>query len=339
MGGVQNKIQSLSSSVGNDLASVKNTKSVASPPAETDFVSTWKTDNTSTGSSNNNQVRLPLLSTGTYNMTVDWGDGNSDVITVWNQAETTHTYSSIGTYTVRVSGTFQGLDFAPSASSTSTDRFKILSVSRWGVFRPINPTIGGGVFRNCPNLTLTSVADVLNMSLATSMFGMFAGCTSLTTVNLMNSWDVSTITNMANTFFGATNFNQDISNWDVSNVTAFNAIFQNCTNFNQNIGGWDVSSGQSFANMFRTATAFNQNIGSWDVSNSTSFTGFMTSKTNLDYSTSNLDAIYNGWSLLTFVTSGLVMGFGTIKYTAAGSAGRLILTSAPNNFTITDGGI
>lgn len=37
------------------------------------------------------QYKLGLYSTGTYNFTVNWGDGSADdVITTWNQAETTH---------------------------------------------------------------------------------------------------------------------------------------------------------------------------------------------------------------------------------------------------------
>jgi len=65
---------------------------------------------------------------------------------------------------------------------------------------------------------------------------------------------------------------------------------------------------------------------------------FMTYKTNLDFSTTNLDAIYNGWSLLTLQPN-LTVNFGTIKYTSAGAAGKAILTGSPNNWTIIDGGI
>ena len=68
------------------------------------------------------------------------------------------------------------------------------------------------------------------------------------------------------------------------------------------------------------------------------FTNFMSGKTNLNYSTTNLNAIYNGWSLLT-LNPNLNINFGTIKYTAAGQAGKNILTGSPNNWTITDGGI
>jgi hypothetical protein len=65
---------------------------------------------------------------------------------------------------------------------------------------------------------------------------------------------------------------------------------------------------------------------------------YLAGKTDLNYSSANLDAIYNGWSLLT-VQPNLTINFGTIKYTLAGQAGKNILTGAPQNWTITDGGI
>ena len=37
-------------------------------------------------------------------MLVDWGDGSSDVITSYNQAEKLHTYSIGGEYQVKISG-------------------------------------------------------------------------------------------------------------------------------------------------------------------------------------------------------------------------------------------
>ena len=90
--------------------------------------------------------------------------------------------------------------------------------------------------------------------------------------------------------------------------------------------------------MFGSSFAFNQPIGNWNVSNVTNFTNFMLNKTAANYSTTNLNSIYNNWSLLT-LNPNLNINFGTIKYTSAGQAGKNILTGAPNNWTITDGGI
>jgi surface protein len=115
-------------------------------------------------------------------------------------------------------------------------------------------------------------------------------------------------------------------------------MFQGATSFNQPVRDWDVSNVTNMTQMFASATAFNQPIGDWDVSNVTNFGGFMTNKNPTNYSATNLDAIYNGWSQLTLQPN-LTANFGSIKYTAASQAGRNILTGAPNNWEITDGGI
>jgi len=145
--------------------------------------------------------------------------------------------------------------------------------------------------------------------------------------------------NMQVMFNFATAFNQNISTWNVSNVTNFSNMFRNAVSFNQPIGSWNVSSAQNMNQMFQSATAFNQNIGSWNISNVTLFTNFMLGKGFGNYSSANLDAIYNGWSLLTVQPNLLNVNFGTIKYTLAGQAGKNILAGAPNNWQIFDGGI
>ena len=45
------------------------------------FISVWNTTLTSSGSSSSNQVKLPLIFSGTYNFLIKWGDGNQDTIT------------------------------------------------------------------------------------------------------------------------------------------------------------------------------------------------------------------------------------------------------------------
>jgi surface protein len=175
----------------------------------------------------------------------------------------------------------------------------------------------------------------------TSMFGMFNA--SLFNQNIGN-WDVSNVTNFGGMFLG-TPFNNggspSISGWSINtsinNISMY--IMFGFSSFNQPIGSWNVSKVTSMSEMFRSAFSFNQNIGGWNVSGVTIFSNFMQSKTFSDFSTTNLDAIYNGWSTLPSLQPLININFGTIKYTAAGSAGKAILQGPPNNWSISDGGI
>lgn len=319
------------------------------------FVSTWKTNNLSSGSSTATQVKLPLVSTGSYNFVVEWGDGTQSVITTWNQAQVTKTYSVAGTYTITIKGICIGWCFDDGG-----DKLKLLSIQAFGVLRIGN---SGNYFKGCSNLTLISVSDILDLTGTTSLKGLFFGCSALTTVNLMSNWNVSSIINLQEMVALATNFNQNIGSWNVSNVTNMSAMFfsaqkfnQNITNwamsnvltcqnmfvdaqrFNQPIGVWLLGACVNFGGMFSSAIDFNQNIGNWNVSNGMNFLNFMSGKTLSTFSASNLDAIYNGWSTSP-IKPGISITFGTAKYTAASAAGRAILTGAPNNWVITDGGI
>ena len=78
------------------------------------FITSWKTDNI--GISNDNQITLPLISTGNYNFYVDWGDGSGNTITTYNQPEITHTYASASTYTVTISGICKSFRFIDDVS-------------------------------------------------------------------------------------------------------------------------------------------------------------------------------------------------------------------------------
>jgi surface protein len=179
-------------------------------------------------------------------------------------------------------------------------------------------------------------------SLVTSMFGMF-NANSNFNQNIGN-WNVSKVNDFGEMFLGSGSFNNggspSISGWTIntsSNVSMY-FMFRAANLFNQPIGSWNVSKVNIMESMFHGATNFNQNIGGWNVSGVTNFTNFMTLKTFSDYSTTNLNAIYNGWSSLPTLQSGININFGTIKYTAGGSAGKAILTGT-YGWTITDGGI
>ena len=210
---------------------------------------------------------------------------------------TTHTYTASGTYTVIIDGVCTGWDFGKSSTGGN-----ITSVVHWGQVQNVN-------FGFCPNLDLSSVSDIIDLT-GTEFNQIFRDCSSLTTINRINEWDTSAVTTMS-------------------------AMFSDCSLFNQALS-FDTSAVTNMNSMFRDAPAFDQNIGTWDVANVANFTNFMTGKTPATFSTTNLDAIYNGWSTQA-VQSSLNIDFGTAEYTAAATAGRLILTGTAG-WTITDGG-
>jgi surface protein len=253
-----------------------------------EFISIWKTDNP--GTSTSTQVTLPLVNTGTYNMLVDWGDGTQDTITVWNQAERTHTYATAGTYTITIKGVCRGFQFAFGG-----DRRKLLDISQYGILNLSTDS----AFWGCTNFNATATdAPIIS---TTSFNRMFESCVNFN--GNVGNWNTSNVTSMQQTFQGASIFNQYIGNWNTSNVTNMTWMFGEAREFDQNIGGWDVSNvttmnaanaGMFFginmkfnnggsplinnwniskiinlSQMFRGCFRFNQPIGNWNTSNVT----------------------------------------------------------------------
>lgn len=325
--------------------------STPTPPPSGDFL--INTENTIEGiTTNDNQFQLPLTNTGAINFTIDWGDGTSNIITSWNQAETLHTYATPGQYYITItSGIIKGWSF-----NGNGDAVKLIEIFNWEIWN-INTTSS---FYGCSNLvssaTNAPIISTTNLSETFYQCSLFNGP--------VNSWDVSGVTNMSNMFseallfnqpldnwnvslvenmsymfFSATLFNQSLNSWNVSNVTNMLAMFNVAISFNQPLNNWDVSSVTNMNGMFfGDLMTFNQNIGGWDVSNVTSFGTFLDGASPTSFSPSNLNAIYNGWSQLN-VQPNITVSFGVAKYTAAGAAGRAILTNAPKSWTITDGGL
>jgi surface protein len=241
-------------------------------------------------------------------------------------------------------------------------------INNWAINTVSNVTMGN-MFVNASNFNMP--ISNWNMTKVNNTAGMFNG-TTLFNQPLAN-WEragstTGNITTMQSMFQGAYAFNQNIGNWNVNKVTIFQQMFQGIgfnnggssdingwninTNasvnmqsmfnssgaFNQPLNSWNTSEVTNMNSMFSNAPAFNQNIGSWNVSNVTNFASFMSLKTPATFSTTNLDAIYNGWSSRA-VKPNISIAFGTAKYTAAGTPGKNILIGSPNNWTITDGGI
>jgi surface protein len=245
----------------NSQGSVKSTSNFFTIRNSFDFV--VKTDNISTGSSTAAQFKLPFVSNGIYNCTVYWGDGTSDIITAWDQAQTTHTYATAGTYNVSITGTCNGWRFANAG-----DRLKLLSVGWWGVDFRLGAT--DRQFDNCANLDLSKVRDVLDLTGTTSFTSLFFGNGSLTKINRVNEWDTSNITSLQSTFLFCFNFNDNLGNWNTSNVTNMDSTFRGQGIFNDaGVGNWDTGKVTTMFRMFEDKNRFNQDLGNWNTSNVT----------------------------------------------------------------------
>ncbi|NER14147.1 BspA family leucine-rich repeat surface protein [Leptobacterium flavescens] len=228
------------------------------------FTSTWET------TSAYEKIRLPLVETGSYNFTVDWGDGVTNRITSWNQGAVTHIYARPGSYTITISGEIDGWSF-----KDNDDREKITEISSWG---PLRLGKNGGQFYKCTNLRITA-PDPLNTSEVISFKDTFRE--TATAIPGIENWDTSHATNMRK-MFSDTNFNQNIGNWDVSMVTDMTDMFANNSSFNQDIGSWDVGNVTDMKHMFFGAAKFDQDIGNWNTAKVTSMEGMFHGATDFN---------------------------------------------------------
>lgn len=131
------------------------------------FVSTWQTANA--GTSDSNQITIPLAN-ATTDCTIYWGDGNSDDITAYDQAELTHTYTVPGEYRVEIQGTFGSFNF-----NNGGDKLKLIRIDRWGAN---SFTTFENMFYGCANMSI-SAPDTPESSTVVTMDSAFRDCTKL----------------------------------------------------------------------------------------------------------------------------------------------------------------
>jgi surface protein len=212
-----------------DITYNYSTCNIIVPAIPVSFISLWNTSKMSLGSSNSNQIALPLESSGSYNFTIDWGDGNTDTITTWNQSEVTHTYASEGEYIINITGEIRGFRF-----NNFGDRNKILDVMQWG---DLNFGNNGAYFRGA-NYFNSSATDSPDLSGTTSFSSFFEYAFNFN--GNISNWDTKEVTSMDRTFFLATSFNQDLSSWNTSSVNNMEEMFLGADSFNQDLSSWNV---------------------------------------------------------------------------------------------------
>ena len=321
-------------------------------PSSPDFVFT--VDTTNAGSAADTIV-LPLLSGGTYSGTIDWGDSSTSSLSYANRS---HTYASGGTYTITISGTIEGWQFANGG-----DKAKITDISNFG-----NLTITTALaFQGCSNMTITA-ADVPIIA-TTSLQGFMQLCSSVTTFSGVSDMDTSLVTNFDNAFSGMTNFNQNMNGLDISaatNLTSMLRLNPNFTNdgvsldwvntnnvimrnaFRDNAYNGTIDFGQTVTDLGLTLynnDAFDTSLAGLDITSLSYAFAFMQAATGM--STANYDATLIDWEsqLQAAYPSGagypytININFGGSQFTSGG-AGETAKNSLVTNFgwTISDGG-
>lgn len=232
------------------------------------------------------------------------------------------------------------------ASNTSFNQ----NLSTWDVSNVVNFS---SIFSGC---TSFNVSLNWNCDAAQNMSSMFRLCTSMnvpqqlnntynvtTMYNMFNSCyafnhnvtlDVASVVDMSFMFFNCYVFNGTLTfNNSIGALTNVVRMFENCFAFNKPIN-FDTSNVTTMQRFIYPGSVYNQSLATIDVRSCTNFTQAFPST----LSPTNMDATYNAWALLP-VQPNQTVDFGGANYTAAGQAGRDTLTNAPNNWTITDGGV
>ena len=110
--------------------------------------------------------------TGTYNCTVDWGDGTAP--TTHTTGALVHTYTTAGLHQISITGQYNGLYI-----SYGTDRNKLISVDDWGT---VGFTSMNSAFTGCNNLASLPQGAITGAGNVTGFTGCFYECKSLTSI-------------------------------------------------------------------------------------------------------------------------------------------------------------
>ena len=287
------------------------------------FMTTWKT------AVANDTITIPTTGgseASDYDFWINWGDNTPPENVTSDDPNPSHTYTTIDTFTVKITGTFPHFYL----NNKDSIKAKLLSVEKWG---GIAWESMASMFHGASNLMINAT-DTPDLSSVTDMSSMFSGVTSFN--QDIGGWNVSSVEDMGAMFLSTTAFNQDISSWNVSSVEDMGAMFFGATAFNQDISSWNVSSVTDMDSMFFDATAFNQDISSWNVS---SVTGMDSMLNGSSLSTYHYEELLIAWDKLE-LQKDVVFGAAGKQYRVRAKAAHDSLTSPTNhNWTITDAGL
>lgn len=262
---------------------------------DTAFVTVWQTDATTTHGdafTDDHTIVLPLVAGGTYDLTVDWGDGTTSKVTSHSDPDRTHEYASPGTYVVVLRGELDGWHFEHicrvedegHCPISTTDAHKLREIRQWGTFHfGTTP----GAFEHCSALVITA-EDMPDLSPPSSLAQAFKGCESLTQTSVFDDWDVGQVTSLREMFRDAQSFEADLSGWNTANAVDLAGMFQDAYAFNSDLSAWDTGNVVDFSAMFAGAQSFTGDLSTWDTSSAVNMNFFF-------YGASSFDADLSFW--------------------------------------------
>jgi surface protein len=295
-------------------------------PYGTDFVMTITT------TSADETFTIPCQNFGTFDASIDWGDGSFSGITAYDDAGLAHTFASAGDHTIRISGSFPNIYFNNGGDRLKVTRVDNLGNVGWATFER--------AFFGCSNMTSFAGGNT-DTSAVTSMDVMFYNCSSLTSLDLSN-FDTSAVTNMSEMFYNCSSLTSlDVSSFDTSVVTSMAVMFRYCSSLTSlDVSGFNTSAVTGMARMFADCSSLTDVIGveNFDIEgldNTNDLKEFMFGVT---LPTARYDALLVNWDAQE-PFDGMSPNFGNSKYTAnsAAAAARANLISN-DGWTITDGG-
>ena len=203
---------------GNSCISLSNYASIpgewGGPYSASTFITTWNITADS--------FTLPLYSSGTYDCTIDWGDGSTSEVTSYDDTDKTHTYASSGTYDISISGTFSSI----YVNNSNTVATLLTAVKQWG---DTGMDYFSYAFYGCSNLA--SLPDGSMPAAGTDFTYCFKGCSSLTAIPAGLFDHNTAATNFICCFSGCSSLTAIPTGLFAANTAAtnFSACFNGCT--------------------------------------------------------------------------------------------------------------
>jgi surface protein len=238
---------------------------------------------------------------GDVNVSIDWGD-NTPASVATTAGVVSHTYATVGQYTITVSGTLTGFgqeidenffdnppvpllgaEYLTAVTSFGDLGIESLSLAFFGSFSlidvpsvlPATVTDLSGLFASAlsfnDDISAWNTANVTSMALMfADLIGLFSDSPAGSTFNQsLSSWDTSSVTDMSGMFNDASEFNQSLSSWNVSLVTSMSGMFAGASSFDQSLSSWVTSNVTDMSGMFAGASSFDQSLSSWNTSSVT----------------------------------------------------------------------